>query len=103
MPHRFFAGAMMLTVSLMPAALTAQGRSTARTPWGDPDLSGLWTNATLTLLQRPPELAGKEFFTAEEAAKFAQTRVEQTNADRPGRAGEVGAYNDVFFERGKRA
>jgi hypothetical protein len=101
MPHRFFVGGLMLTVSLMPSAVTAQGRTTARTPWGDPDLSGLWTNATLTLLQRPQELAGKEFFTAEEAAKFAQTRVEQTNADRPGRPGEVGAYNDVFFERGK--
>jgi hypothetical protein len=101
MPHRFFAGAMMLTVSLMSAVVTAQNRNASRTPWGDPDLSGLWTNATLTLLQRPPELAGKEFFTAEEAAKFAQTRVEQTNADRPARAGEVGAYNDVFFERGK--
>jgi hypothetical protein len=56
MPHRFSAAAMMLTISLMPAVVTAQGRSTARTPWGDPDLSGLWTNATLTLLQRPPEL-----------------------------------------------
>jgi hypothetical protein len=27
--------------------------------------------------------------------------VDQTNADRPGRPGEVGAYNDAFFERGR--
>src|SRR4029450_12914078 len=45
---------------------------------------------------------GKHCSTAAEAETFAQTRVEQTNADRPARAGEVGAYNDVFFERGKR-
>ncbi|PWT82934.1 MAG: hypothetical protein C5B57_07870 [Blastocatellia bacterium] len=87
---------------LMPVVVNGQGRSVPRMPWGDPDISGLWTNATLTLLQRPPELAGKEFFTSDEAEKFEQTRVEQTNADRPARAGEVGAYNDVFFERGKR-
>ncbi len=71
-----------------------------RTPWGDPDLEGIWTNATLTPLQRPPELAGKEFFTAEEAAQFRRTRIEQTNADRPLPPGQVGAYNDAFFERG---
>lgn len=71
-----------------------------RTPWGDPDLEGIWTNATLTPLQRPPELASKEFFTAEEAKQFQQTRIEQTNADRPLPPGQVGAYNDAFFERG---
>jgi hypothetical protein len=102
MAHRLNAGVMMVTtLALMPAVVMAQGRNAPRTPWGDPDLSGLWTNATLTVLQRPSELAGKEFFTAEEAATFERTRVEQTNADRPGRPGEVGAYNDVFFERGK--
>jgi hypothetical protein len=74
--------------------------NTRRTPWGDPDLEGTWTNATLTPLQRPPELAGKEFFTPEEAAQFRRTRIEQTNADRPLPPGQVGAYNDAFFERG---
>jgi len=71
-----------------------------RTPWGDPDLEGIWTNATLTPLQRPPELASKEFLTPEEAAQFQRSRIEQTNADRPLPPGQVGAYNDVFFERG---
>jgi hypothetical protein len=71
-----------------------------RTAWGDPDLEGIWTNATLTPLQRPPELASKEFFTAEEAKQFQQTRIDQTNADRPLPPGQVGAYNDAFFERG---
>jgi hypothetical protein len=74
--------------------------NTRRTPWGDPDLEGTWTNATLTPLQRPPEFAGKEFFTPEEAAQYRRTRIEQTNADRPLPPGQVGAYNDAFFERG---
>src|SRR5262245_58331262 len=45
---------------------------TARTPDGQPDLQGIWTMATFTPLERPASLAGKQFFTAEEAAALAQ-------------------------------
>ena len=90
-----------VVILVLLAATTAGAQDTVRrTPWGDPDLEGIWTNATLTPLQRPPELAGKEFFTPEEAAQFRRTRIEQTNADRPLPPGQVGAYNDAFFERG---
>ena len=55
----------------------AQGNAAAaRLPWGDPDLQGTWTNATLTPLQRAPELGTKAFFTAEEEAAFAKQRRE---------------------------
>ena len=74
----------------------------ARLPWGDPDLEGIWTNATLTTLQRAPELGTKAVFTPEEAAAWEKQRIQATNADRPLREGEVGAYNDAFFERGTR-
>jgi len=83
------------------AAVQAQTRDTPRLPWGDPDLEGTWTNATLTQLQRPADLGAKAFFTPEEAAAWDKQRIEQTNADRPARPGEVGAYNDAFFERGR--
>ena len=90
-----------VVILVLLAATTAGAQDTVRrTPWGDPDLEGIWTNATLTPLQRPPELAGKEFFTPEEAAQFRRTRIEQANADRPLPPGQVGAYNDAFFERG---
>jgi len=95
---RFVACAAVL---LVPAVVLAQNQAITRTPWGDPDLEGIWTNATITPLERPRELAAKEFFTPEEAAAFEKQRIDQTNADRPLRAGEVGAYNDLFFERGK--
>jgi hypothetical protein len=91
----------LTTLSLLSAAVLAQSGGAPRTPWGDPDLQGIWTNATLTLLQRSPELGTKAFFTPEEAAAFEKLRIQQTNADRPLRPGEVGAYNDAFFERGK--
>ena len=38
------------------------------TPWGDPDLQGLWNHGTNTPLQRPAEYAGREWLTAEEVA-----------------------------------
>ncbi|HEY9464512.1 MAG TPA: hypothetical protein VIR54_15570 [Vicinamibacterales bacterium] len=81
---------------------SARAQTTTRLPWGDPDLEGIWTNATLTTLQRAPELGTKAFFTADEAAAWEKQRVQATNADRPLRAGDVGAYNDAFFERGTR-
>jgi len=66
------------------AAVQAQTRDTPRLPWGDPDLEGTWTNATLTQLQRPADLGAKAFFTPEEAAAWDKQRIEQTNAGRRG-------------------
>ena len=43
-----------------------------RTPDGRPDLQGYWTTQTFTPLERPEYLAGKEFFTEEEAAALHQ-------------------------------
>ena len=45
------------------AHVPAMAQAPARTPWGDPDLQGTWDFTTITALQRPPELAGKEFLT----------------------------------------
>jgi len=63
-------------------------------------LQGTWSNATLTPLQRPVDLGDKEFYTPAELEAFAAARRAATNADRPLPPGEVGSYNDVFFERG---
>jgi len=103
MSHRSFGipGLAVLAVVFAASTGLAHAQNAPRLPWGDPDLEGTWTNATLTLLQRAPELGSKEFFTREEAAAFEKQRLEQTNADRPARPGDVGAYNDAFFERGK--
>ena len=90
------------TVSILlaaaPIAVDAWGQ-TPRTPWGDPDLQGLWSNATLTPLQRPADLADTEFFTPEDARAWVEARIEATNADRNIGAG-VGSYNDAWFDRG---
>ena len=51
---------------------TAAPWTPPRTPDGRPDLQGLYTTQTFTPLERPEHLAGKEFFTEEEAAALHQ-------------------------------
>jgi hypothetical protein len=51
-----------------------------RTAWGDPDLQGVWNYATMTPLERPRDLAGKEVLTAEEAAAYEQQINERQRA-----------------------
>src|SRR5438093_1259556 len=78
-------------------AAVAAGKGTAlRTPWGDPDLQGNWTNTTTTPLERPSELAGKLALTAEERA--ARDAALAGAADRPVRPGDTGAYNAFWGE-----
>ncbi len=82
----------------------AAGAQTLRTPWGDPDLQGTWSNATLTPLQRPAELGDKEFFTEEEAKVYVQERIAaqsgDANIEADRAAGNVGSYNDAWMDRG---
>ena len=58
-------------LALTPALAAAQSAgATARTPWGDPDIQGIWDYRTLTPLERPEELGDKAFLTEEEAAEL---------------------------------
>jgi hypothetical protein len=77
--------------------------SGSRTPDGQPDLQGVWTNASLTPFERPRELADKEFFTPAEAAAYAQRALESNNRDRRGATPEEDvalSYNELWFDRG---
>ena len=57
-----------------------------RTPDGQPDISGIWTNDTLTPLERPAELGDKAFYTAEEAAAVERRGTGERDRDNaPGR------------------
>ncbi len=52
-----------------------------RTADGQPDISGIWTNDTLTPLERPSRLGDKEFFTEEEAAALERRGAEVRERD----------------------
>ena len=82
-----------------PAAGQSEDASSVQpTPWGDPDLQGLWSYATLTPLQRPAEFEERQFFTAEEVA----ARNASGKADRPDRPGvDPGSYNAFWVDRGE--
>ena len=66
-----------------------------RTPWGDPDLQGVWNNNTIVPLERPEALANKDLLTDEEvAARFQQT----SDIIFAEREGDTGFYNEFWFE-----
>lgn len=69
------------------------------------DLQGIWTNATITPLERPVELGDKQFFTPEEAAKFEKETNQRNNADNreSNPEADVGhAYNQFWWDRGSK-
>ena len=121
MSHRFLASMSALPVViaialLAPVRAAGQVQSAAeatptvktwtvpRTPDGQPDLQGIWSNGTLTPLERPRELAGKQFFTEQEAAEYEARVLEHNNADRrdnqDAEADVALAYNNLWYDRG---
>ena len=76
--------------------------ATPRTPWGHPDLQGVWTGSTLTPLERPAEFADREFLTAEEAAALERRADESRFVERVPREGDPGTYNQTWFDPGTR-
>src|SRR5215470_428569 len=71
-----------------------------KTPWGEPDLQGIWTDEYQTPLQRPASYAGKEFFTEEERAALDAKRATielRPRAERGSERDVAGAYNQVFM------
>ena len=100
-----WAGLFLTMVWPAPAQLTAQAPATAsksttpakrwtlsRTPDGQPDLQGFWTNTTYVSLERPKDVT-KDFFTKEEVAerikRAAAAEAEQT---------EPGTIPDVHYD-----
>ena len=81
-----------------------------RTPDGRPDLQGVWDYRTIAPLERPPELGTKEFFTAEEAAKFESEENQRQNRDLIDPEvgglnyppGGVIPYNEFWYDRGNK-
>ena len=72
-----------LMVVAAAATLSAAGVTKwtlAHLPDGQPDISGYWTNATYTPLERDRDLGTKEFFTPDEAAAYAMKRQQIENS-----------------------
>ena len=103
--------ALVGLLSMPPGSALAQpdgdATSVPRTPWGAPDLQGVWDFRSLTPLERPRELSEREVFTPEEAAAFSADTIRRRSrdsdtSDRAARAaqGDIVPYNDFWFDEG---
>jgi hypothetical protein len=103
---------LMTTVAISAAAVsaiisvsltTASAQAPPKTPWGEPDLQGIWTDESDTALQRPAKYANQEFFTEAQRAELDKVRSELSTRDRRETRGTeadvAGAYNAAFTPR----
>jgi hypothetical protein len=79
------------------ASLTAHAQA-----FNPKDLQGMWTNPTITPFERPVALADKEFLTEKEV-KELEARAADNRVDRAPQTGDVGTYNQFWFDSGTTA
>jgi hypothetical protein len=102
--------ASVISAPTMPAPAQAPAASgampaqaTLKTPWGDPDLQGIWTDETNTPLERPAKFAIQEFFTEAQRAELDKARMALPGKDKRAERGTeidvTGSYNQVFISR----
>jgi len=98
---------------LAASVVLSAGGKVPRMRDGHPDLSGNWTYATLTTLERPREFGTKAFLTAEEAADYEKKTLLVQNRDRRDGEGPEGrgpdgrtdvdrAYGQAWWEYGSK-
>ena len=111
MSHRtfagFFASGAVVFLMLAPAPVNGQGPRAAanasttkaipRTPDGHSNLEGVWTNSSLTPLERLHEFEGKQSITEAEATAYEKNNLEQGSRDR--RDGGADADINLATER----
>ena len=93
---------VLAIVAFAPLEIGAQTEPSMeppRTPWGAPDLQGVWDFRSLTPMERPEELADTETFTAEQAAEFAEETIRTRSRDND-TSDRVVPYNDFWFDEG---
>jgi hypothetical protein len=83
------------------AEAPAASGAALKTPWGEPDLQGIWTDEFDTALQRPPRYANQEFFTAAQREELDKERSALYGDERPAERGTefdvARAYNHAVF------
>jgi hypothetical protein len=90
--------AALLMVLLAGPAGAQKTWTPPRTADGKPDLQGIWSNASIIPLERPRDLADKQFFTPEEMAAYEARTFKRTTRDKPVNPGQVGTYNDFWWD-----
>ena len=92
MSRRLLVSIVVVLFATLPLAGQTKQWTAPRTPDGQPDLQGFWTNATFTPLERPKDVT-KEFYTREEAAEFEKRLAAEDAAQT-----EPGTIADVHYD-----
>jgi hypothetical protein len=128
MSHRFLISAGVLAIviaAVSPAFIPVAGQaqtsaattwtppkatySPPRTPWGDPDLQGVWDYQSRIPMQRPAQFKGKATLTEAELAEWAKTGApnqdscgvgtRESEECTPEELAQLGAYNEFWNNR----
>jgi hypothetical protein len=99
-----FAVALLSLAGVYLARGTPSAGKSVRTPWGAPDLQGIWSQQTDTPLERPARYGQREFLTEDElaarnkelAARPPHSLYRDARKERGTEADVAGAYNAVF-------
>jgi hypothetical protein len=91
-----FAAVVFMGGLSLGSAISAQ----ERTPWGDPDLQGIWTNQTPVPLERPAALEDKAFFTPEEARSVEENALGDLLKRLTAEIATSGELNGIWLEAG---
>jgi hypothetical protein len=85
------------------AAKPSNAQTIPRMPDGRPDLQGMWTNVTITRLERPAEFGQKLVVSDAEAREWERAYLKNNDKDRRdggSRADVERAYNAFFWDSG---
>jgi hypothetical protein len=93
--------AISVPITRTPAQAPAASGTALKTPWGEPDLQGIWTDEFDTPFQRPPRYANQEFFTEAQREEIDKERSTLYGEERPAERGTefdvARAYNHAVF------
>jgi hypothetical protein len=95
---------VLATVAVGAQQPVTRDGAVPRTPWGDPDLQGIWDYWTFTPLERPKEFANKPVLTDQEAAQLAQRLRDQAVAGdsvRPSGGNPGGYSQEAWTDRAR--
>lgn len=98
MKHPIIALGMAALAAAVTSLASQAQQKHPRTAWGDPDLTGAYSEFTTAPLERDAEYGDREFLTETEYPEFAKRRLEQRFGDDET---EPGTQADVHYSMGQ--